>query len=72
MEYVRVVWHSSLTNKQTRQLESIQRKAIKLIFGNDSEHVGLQSAMDDRLSLVERRDELTKQFYDSLLQPSSC
>jgi len=54
-------------------LESIQWRAVKLIIGNDSEPVaGLQSAMNEFMSRAERRDELTKRFYDSLLQPSSC
>jgi len=51
----------SLTNEQTSQLESIQRRAVKLIFDNGSEQV--PSAMNKLL---------TKRFYDSLLQPSSC
>ena len=35
-EYACAVWNSSLTKSQSRQLESIQRRAIKIIFGNDA------------------------------------
>jgi len=67
MQYACIAWHSSLTNEQTCQLESIQRRTVKLIFGNDIEQV--QNAMNKLLSLAKRRD--TMPFYDSLLQPSS-
>jgi len=60
MEYACVAWHSSLTNEQTSQLESIQRRAVKLIFGNDSEQV--QSSMNKLLSLAEQREKLTKMW----------
>jgi len=66
MEYACVVLHSILTNKQTSRLESIQRGAVKLIFGNSEQ---VQSAMNELLSLAERRDELI--VFDSLLELSS-
>jgi hypothetical protein len=69
-EYACVVWHTSLTKGQTKQLENIQRRAIKIIFGNDS--AAASNALSSLLPLSERRELLTKQFFKSLLDPSSC
>jgi len=35
-EYACVVWHTSLTKGQTLQLESIQKRALKIIYGNNT------------------------------------
>jgi len=35
-EYACVVWHTSLTQEQTKQLESIQKRAMKIKFGTKS------------------------------------
>jgi hypothetical protein len=69
-EYACVVWHTSLTKGQTLQLESIQKRALKIIFGNNTSD--LSSALNSLPSLSERRDVLTKHFFTSLLNPSSC
>ena len=36
VEYACQVWHTSLTKQQTKQLESIQRRAMRIIFRNVS------------------------------------
>ena len=36
VEYTCQVWHTSLTEQQTKQLESIQRRAVRIIFRNVS------------------------------------
>ena len=69
-EYACVVWHTSLTKRQTKQLEAIQRRALKIIFGNDSDAVS--DALSSLSSLSERRELLTKKFFVGLLSPSSC
>jgi hypothetical protein len=69
-EYACVVWHTSLTKGQTLQLESIQKRALKIIFGNNN--VDVSQALNTLPSLSERRDFLTKKFFNSLLSPSSC
>ena len=69
-EYACVVWHSSLTRGQTTELESIQRRAVKIIFSYDNDKVS--DALNSLPSLSERREQLTKQFFTSLLSPSSC
>ena len=35
IEYADVIWHSSLTQKQTQTLESIQRRACRIILGHE-------------------------------------
>ena len=37
LEYADVVWHSSITFKQSRDIESIQRRACRTILGNSYE-----------------------------------
>jgi len=69
-EYACVVWHTSLTKGQTQQLESIQKRALKIIFGSNSSD--LSHVLTSLPSLSERRDVLTRQFYVSLQNPSSC
>jgi hypothetical protein len=69
-EYACVVWHSSLTAGQTSNHESIQRRAIKIIFSYDNDKVS--DALNSLPSLSERRDQLMKQFFTGLLAPSSC
>ena len=68
-EYACVVWHSSLTKGQTNELESIQRRAMKIIFSYKSDN--MVDALNTLPSLCERRDQLTKQFFTNLLTPSS-
>ena len=69
-EYACVVWHTSLTKGQTLQLESIQKRALKIIFDYDNAKVS--DALNAMQSLSERRDILTKKFFNNLLNPSSC
>ena len=69
-EYACVAWHSSLTKGQTEQLESIQRRAAKIIHSNDDTLVA--SALSRLPSLSERRDQLSRKFFARLQQPDSC
>jgi len=69
-EYACVVWHTSLTKKQTKQLEAIQRRALRIIYGNGSD--AISEAVGSLSLLSERREHLTKKFFADLLVPSSC
>jgi len=51
---------SSLTHEQTKQLESIQRRAIKLVYGGNIDDVSW--GLDSMPSLAEWRGWLTEQF----------
>jgi len=68
-EYACVVWHTSLTKGQTLQLESIQKRALKIIYGNNT--VDVSHVLNSLPSLSERRDFLTKKFFTTSLNPSS-
>ena len=65
-EYACVVWHSSLTKDQSARLESIQRRALKLIYGRDNHEMNMLP------SLADRREDLAKRFFNSLLNPTNC
>ena len=69
-EYACAVWHTSLNKEQTKMLESIQKRALKIVFGGDID--GQSQALQTMPSLQERRDQLTENFFVSLLSPSSC
>ena len=62
LEYAAPVFHSSLTIDQSNQLETIQKKALSIIYGNG--YVHYKSALDEaglqRLDV--RRDLISLQF----------
>jgi len=64
LEYGSIIWHANITEEQIHQLESIQRRAVRIIDPGES---------DKKLQpLVERREVLSKRFFNSLMQPSNC
>jgi len=63
-EYACVVWHTSLTQEHTKQLESIQKRAMKFIYGTNSGD--LPRALVIVPSLAERREWLTKRFFSEM------
>jgi len=70
-EYACPVWHSSLTTAQAKALESLQRRAMKIILPDIDYSSSLAIAKLD--SLASRREQLTERFYTrSILQESSC
>jgi len=68
VEYACVVWHSSITKKQSELIERIQHRAAKIIFGHDTDALKALALP----SLSDRRELLTKEFFVSLLRPNSC
>jgi Mg2+ and Co2+ transporter CorA len=69
-DYSSFVWHSSLTKEQANQLENIQRRAVRLIFGNNNQD--MNSAMSSLTSLADRREHLAKHFFEGLLSQTNC
>jgi hypothetical protein len=69
-EYACFVWHSCLTKDQSAQLETIQRRAVRLIFGKDNQEI--DNAMRSLTSLADRREQLANQFFKSLSMPTNC
>ena len=51
LEYADVVWHSSITFKQSRDIESIQRRACHIILGNSYESYMLMLWVPANLTL---------------------
>jgi hypothetical protein len=68
VEYACVVWHSSITKKQSELIERVQYRAAKIIFGYDNDALKALALP----SLSDRRELLTKEFFVNLLRPHSC
>ena len=75
LEYAAPVWHSSLTNELSDNLESLQKRALRIIFGysritdisynNFCAELGITP-------LCFRRDEMSCKFFHKLFDSSSC
>ena len=71
LEYACPVWHSSLTVAQTKSLESLQRSAMSIAFGDGDCTLSLTRAGLDTLQA--RREQLTERFFRrGVLPESSC
>ena len=71
LEYACPVWHPSLTAAQTKSLESLQRRAMRIVFDDDDYTVSLIRAGLDTLET--RREQLTERFFmRSVLPETSC
>ena len=71
LEYACPAWHSRITAAQSRSLESIQRRAMKIIFVDNDYDMTLIFARQD--TLESRRAQLTEQFFRrSVLCEASC
>jgi len=71
LEYACSVWHSSLYAAQTKALESLQRRAMRVIFQDNDYTMSLIRA--ELETLESRRDQLTERFFQhSVLPESSC
>ena len=71
LEYACPVWHTSLTAAQTKALESLQRRALCIIYEDGDYMLSLSRAGFD--TLEERREQLTERFFRrSVLPETSC
>jgi len=71
LEYACPVWHSSLTAAQTKALQSLQRRALRVIFQDYDYTMSLIRAGLE--TLESRRDQLTERFFHrSVLPEMSC
>jgi len=59
-----------LSRTQIDQIEAIQRRALRIIYSDMSYINALYCASIP--SLVDRREQLSRKYFTSLLQPSSC
>ena len=68
LEYACPVWHTSLTKTQSDRLESIQKRALRTLYPEQSysqslECLGIQT-------LHQRREELSRAFFTDLMSPA--
>ena len=56
------VWHSSLTKKQSMEIERIQKLAFRLILRNDYVNYQLACSTLSALTLAERRIQICRKF----------
>jgi len=69
-EYACAVWGSSLTKAQSNQLESIQRRALKIIHNNN---IDILNTLKELPLLSERREILTRSFFAHVfLDDNNC
>ena len=66
LEYACQVWHTSLTKKQTQQIEHIQRRAMRFIFQDKSYTEAITAANLPTLS--DRREKLCRTLFISMQQ----
>jgi len=66
LEYACKVWHNSLTNEQSDQLESIQKRALKIICGSSFKDYEHMYFLYNLPSLSERRETICKLFLKNL------
>ena len=70
VEYACQVWHTSLTKQQTKQLESIQRRAMRIIFRNVTYAEAIVTAGIP--TLADRRETLYRTLFTSNSLITSC
>jgi hypothetical protein len=66
LEYACPVWHPGLTKSQSKKLERVQKRFLKLLFPSVDYETALQKANLDRLDC--RRENLTKNTFQELKQ----
>jgi len=70
LEYACPVWHTSLTQKLSHNIERVQKRALTIIYG--PQDYDILCITCNISSLFERRETLCKQFFKSILNQSSC
>jgi len=73
LEYASPVWHYSITRAQSQRLESIQKRAVHIIFsftrGMSYPNVLFVANLN---SLKDRRDKLVRSLFQSMCKLASC
>ena len=67
LEYASPVWHSSITDKQNRAIESVQKRAIRIITGQSYNSYTQVLNLLNITSLETRRQQLLVKFGEKLL-----
>jgi len=75
LEYAVAVWHTDLTTDLSEQLEVIQKRALRIIFGGSSFTSQSYEPFCSQLKILPLsacRDQLATRFFHKLLHPTSC
>jgi len=74
LEYACVVWNHNLPTSQSDKLESIQKRALRIINGDVSFGMPYASLLylSDLESLSNRRSKLSKTYFDKICHDDSC
>jgi len=72
LECAAPVWHHLITKTQADQTEAIQKRAIRIIYTctHDMPYVSA-IFVADLPTIADRRDQLSRKFFNSTLQPTS-
>ena len=70
LEYCSVVWHSTLTLKQSQDIEKVQKLCLKIILGNDYQDYQNALKVSGLETLKDRREQKCLKFgLKSLVHP---
>ena len=74
LEYACVIWHHGLTKAQSEQLEALQKRALRIIYGAVVFDMPYHSALyySNLESLSQRRATLGLKFFKQIAQPNNC
>jgi len=73
LEYAAPAWNHLLSKSQIDQIEAIQRRALRIIYNytNDMPYTNALYCASIP-SFVDCREQLSRKFFTSILQSSSC
>ena len=66
LEYCCIVWHSSLTVQQTENIETVQKRALRITLGAQYQSYDQALIECNMVTLEKRRDELCLKFATQL------
>ena len=67
LEYAAPVWHTSLSQEQSERLESVQKRALRVVYPDLSYRRAL--SLTGMQTLHQRREDTAREFFVQLLQP---
>ena len=70
LEYACPVWHPGLSQKQSDDLERVQKRCLRLIYPGFSYDQALVSAGLEKLSV--RRENQTRDMFNEIKKPKPC
>jgi len=71
MEYTAPVWHTGLNAELMESLESVQKRALRIIFGGNSTYLSFCDSLAIS-SLQSRRETLSVNFFHKIFEPPCC